>query len=176
MNLIILNGPAGVGKSTIASKIQSYMPEIEVISIDNLRRTMPNYRNNRQESLRLSYAYAEDYMKKYFNSGKTVIIDKCITQSEILDRFIDIADKYGAKALEFILFAEKEIVKQRSKYRGFTPGSLLTPEKVEELWEKTNSLKTQRPKAIVIDTANLSPEAVFNIVIARLDEIMCQHA
>lgn len=176
MNLIILNGPAGVGKSTLAFQIQSYIPEAEVISIDNLRRTIPNYRNNRQESLRLSYTYAEDSIKKYLNEGRTVIIDKCITQSEILDRFIDIADNYGAKTLEFILFAEKGIVKQRSKDRGFTPGSMLTPEKVEELWEKTNSLRTQRPNAIIIDTAHLSPEAIFNIVVAKLDEILYQHA
>lgn len=164
MKLIILNGPAGVGKSTVAARLHSQMPASVLIDIDELRRTIPGYPEKREETLRLAYEYAANAIEDGLKAGSDVIIDKGIYQPEVLDTFISVANKCGANVMEFLLFAEKETVKKRAEERGFKPGGLLTLEKVEQHWASADALRTQRTGAIVIDTTHISPEEVFNII------------
>jgi adenylate kinase family enzyme len=44
MKLIILNGPPGIGKSTVAQKLQKELPLSFLLEIDALRRCISNYR------------------------------------------------------------------------------------------------------------------------------------
>ncbi len=168
MKLIILNGPSGVGKSTLAARLHSQMPASVLLDLDEIRRSIPGYPEKREETLRLSFEYAFKAMEDHFKAGQDVIIDKGIFQSEVLDTLISVANKYNAKVSEFLLFAERETVKKRAEDRGFKPGGLLTSEKVVELWEKADILRAQRTGAIVIDTTHLASEQVFEKVMAAL--------
>ncbi|MBI2025369.1 ATP-binding protein [Candidatus Kaiserbacteria bacterium] len=169
MKLIILNGSSGVGKSTVAERLHLQMPSSVLIDIDELRRTIPNYREKREESLRLAYEYADNAIEDGLKAGSDVIIDKAILQPEVLDTFVALAHKYDAKVVEFLLFAEKENVQKRAEDRGFKAGGMLTPEKVVELWEKADAFRRQRTDAIIIDTTHISPEEVFSMVSKRVE-------
>ncbi len=140
------------------------MPSSVLIDIDALRRTIPDYREKRKESLRLSYKYATNDIENQLRAGSDVIVDKTILQSEVIDTFVALAHMYGAEVIEFLLFAEKESVQKRAADRGFKPGGMLTPEKVEELWDRADALRPQRTGAIVIDTTHSNPEEVFKII------------
>jgi predicted kinase len=164
MKPVILNGPTGVGKSTLAARLHEQISTSILIHIDELRRTIPNYREKRKESLELAYQMAASAMEQHFRNGNDVIIDKTIADAEVLDRFIDIARKYNVEVYEFLLFAEKDVLQKRADDRGYIPGGLLTPEKVKGHWESANRLSLERANAIVIDTTSLSPEEAFNIV------------
>lgn len=164
MKLIILNGPSGVGKSTIAARLQENMPSSVLIDIDELRRTIPDYKERRQESLMLAYEKAATATGEHLKDGLNVIIDKAITGSDTLDLLIKIGKKCGADVYEFLLFADKETVQERADERGYRPGSLLTREKVTELWEKADALRQQRQNAIVVDTVHMTLEETFDVV------------
>jgi GrpB-like predicted nucleotidyltransferase (UPF0157 family)/predicted kinase len=162
MKLIILNGPSGVGKSTIAARLHQDIPSSLLIDIDELRRAIPGYPEKRQETLLLSYEYAADAIEDGLKAGNDVIVDKAISYSDTLDSFIERGKQCGADVYEFLLFADKQTVQKRADERGYRPGGLLTPEKVGELWEKSDVLRTERTNAYVVDTTHLSLEEVFS--------------
>jgi predicted kinase len=168
MKLIILNGPSGIGKSTIAAKLVHEIPQSVVIDIDELRRSIPNYKERRQESLLLSYEKAAELIEIYLKSDKTVIIDKTISYSDTLDSFITLGNKYNAEVYEFLLFADKATTQARADERGYKPGSLLTPEKVGELWDRTNAIRMERTNATVIDTKDKDVHETINEIKAKL--------
>jgi predicted kinase len=161
MKLIILNGPSGVGKSTIALRLQQELPSSALIDVDELRRAIPDYRERRKESLMLAYEKTAEAIEDHLRNGQNVIIDKAISGADILDSFIEIGKRYDAEIYEILLFADKETIQKRADERGYRPGSLLTREKVGELWDKADALRKERSSAILIDTSKLSPGETF---------------
>lgn len=164
MKLIILNGSPGVGKSTLAARLQEEIPASVLIDIDELRRGIPGYHEKREESLRRAHELAEKAIEENFTAGYDVIIDKAISYSETIDSFIGVAKKHDADVYEFLLFADKQTVQKRADDRGYRPGSMLTREKVGEMWEKSDRLRSQRQNAILIDTTHSNAEKVFDTV------------
>lgn len=164
MKLIILNGPPGVGKSTISARLHADTADSVLIDVDELRRSIPNYKEQRRESLLLSYEKTKEAIAHNLKEGKTVIIDKGISFPDTLDSFVATGKEQGADIVEIILFAPKNVVQGRADERGYRPGSLLTRERVGELWDQLNELRESRPQAIVIDTEGMSVEETYERV------------
>ncbi len=158
MKLIILNGPPGVGKSTISKLLHADMPNSVLLDIDEIRRSVPDYKERRAESLQISYQKAAETVGHHLKLGQDVIIDKAISQSETVDSLIEAGRAHGADVYEFLLFADKYTVQKRADERGYRPGSLLTRERVGEMWEKADALKKERLGSVLIDTSNMSVE------------------
>lgn len=168
MKLIIINGPPGVGKSTVAEKLHKAVSLSYLLEIDALRRNISNYREQVKESRELSYYVSLAIVEACFSAGSDVIIDKAISNSTVMDRFFQVAKKYNANTYEFILNASKELVVKRAENRGYRTGGLLTPEKVERWWEDTQEYIKKRPLAIVVNTETLSQNEVYKYIIDKL--------
>ncbi len=165
MKLILINGPSGVGKSTVAEKLHREIPLSLLVEVDVWRRFISAYKEHREESLKLAYQYTVSAIDSYLKTGNSVIVDKVILDApDILNAITALGQKYGAEIHEFVLVADKQKVVERAAQRGYSADSLLTPQKVEELWESAEKFKSERPGAIVIDTNDLSPEAVYDLV------------
>ncbi|HVW82354.1 MAG TPA: AAA family ATPase [Candidatus Paceibacterota bacterium] len=164
MKLILINGPAGIGKSAVSARLHAELPQSILIDVDELRRSIPEYRERRKESLLLSYEKAREAAAEHLQKGETVIVDKGISFSETLDSFIEIGRRLGAEVCEILLFAAKETLQKRADARGYKPGSLLTRERVGELWDQFDRLRQERPTAVFIDTTNLTAEETYEHV------------
>lgn len=156
MKLIILNGSPGVGKSTISKLLHESMPNSALLDIDEMRRSVPDYKERRAESLQISYQKAVEAVGHHLKLGQDVIIDKAINQSDTLDLLIDAGRAHGADVYEFLLFADKDTVQKRADERGYKPGSLLTRERVGKMWEKADAIRKERTSAILINTSDMS--------------------
>lgn len=164
MKIIIINGPCGVGKSTVAAGIHSVLKLSLLLSMDDQRRLFSHYREMPEESHIASLQLTADMLESALAMGRDVIIDKMLYDQEILDSYNEIASKYGAEVTEVILWAPKEMVLERASQRGYKEGGLLTPEKVELFWNKIDGMKEARSKATILDISTLSEEDVLNRV------------
>jgi len=165
MKLLIINGPSGIGKSTLAEKLHREIPLSLLIDVDAWRRFISEYRTHRTESAELAYRITLAAVDSYLASGHSVIVEKAMSDNMILDAFVRCGAKHGAEVHEFLLvIAGKETLLQRAEQRGYSPDSLLTPAKVEELWESSHALAAVRQHAHVIDVTGLDADALHTKV------------
>ncbi|MCF7816100.1 MAG: ATP-binding protein [Candidatus Pacebacteria bacterium] len=145
MKLILINGPTGIGKSTIAAKLHQALPLSFLLDIDAQRRYISGYKEHREESRELVTELSLAMVENYLQSGHDVIIDKVFTDAKISDAFLERGRKYNATIFEFVLNTDKETLVARANERGYREGSMLTPEKVPEFWERMQSYIKERP-------------------------------
>jgi predicted kinase len=166
MKLIILNGCPAVGKSTVSQKLHDDIPMSLLVNIDDWRRLMSGWRENREQSRKFAYAYSLAAIDSYLQTGNSVIVDKALLDDDsVLDALHSVGEKYGAEVYEIMLTADKETTAKRAADRGFNAyGGLLTPERVLELWDQAQLCITRRPQATVVDTTHLTVEQVYEKV------------
>jgi predicted kinase len=164
MKLIIINGPCGVGKSTVARKLHETLPLSFLLDIDAQRRFISRHIEMAPESLSLVNAVALGITEACLREGRDVIVEKKIENTQFLDDLIALGKKHGAETYEFILWAPKEVVMKRAADRGYRPGGSFTPEKCERFWHQIDDLKDRRPEAKVIDAGRLDSDGVLEAV------------
>lgn len=164
MKLIVINGPCGVGKSTLARKIHADLQLSFLLDIDAQSLFISGYRDYREERWEMMLALSAAVINAMLPLGRTVIVDKMTYAPSVLDSYYDLAKKHGAEVREIMLWASKESVLQRAHERGWRPNGLLTPEKVEMFWDRLNDIKNGRTQATLIDTDTLDSEAVYKQV------------
>ncbi len=159
MKLIIINGPTGVGKSTIAKEVHKKLPLSFLLEVDAQRRYISGYKDFREESGELMFDISKAVTEECLRHGRDVVVDKIIIDSEItLNKFIEIGKKYNAEVFEFILNSDRELWLNRINERGYRENGSLTPEKAEWFWDKIQEYIKKRPEAVVVDTSNKTVE------------------
>lgn len=161
MKLIIINGPCGIGKSTLSAKLHASMPLSFLLDIDAQRRFISHYREQKEESGKMMMAISKAIIISCLGDNRDVIIDKIMFDTDVLDSYYEIAKTYSAKVYEIILWAPKEVVMERANSRGWREGGLLTPEICELFWDKINELKKNRPRAQIIDVEKMAEDDVY---------------
>ena len=164
MKLIIINGPCGIGKSTVAGKLHAVMPLSFLLDIDAQRRNISEYRTHNKQSGERVKEVALSIVQTYMKQDGDVIVDKMIFDPAFLDALHDTATQYGGIVHEVLLWAPKDVVMKRAEDRGYTEDGLLTPEKCEMFWENIHTLKESRKHATIIDVTELNEEEVFDAV------------
>ena len=171
-NIIILNGPCWIGKSTISKLLHTKIPHAYLREKDAQRRLFSQYKNTK-----------EDYQK----SGKNIIeltkhiISFCIKNNETLifewllhkEEHISILTEHIKQQWwtlhHFCLNAPKDIRQKRIEQRGVS--WILTFEKAEIFYDKIQELlqKEQISKQIInINTENTDSEAIVQQILHHI--------
>jgi len=171
MKLILINGPAGVGKTTVAKKLWNMIPMSFLLDLDEQRACISEYREYRKESGILSFDIALAAAEACFKRGSGFISGKGMLDlieggrdKNVLDIFIDLGKKYNAEIFEIILWAEQKTVIERAEKRGYETKIWHSVERVSKEWENMDIFKNKRKNATVVDTNNLSVDEVFDKV------------
>ncbi len=174
MKLIIINGPCGVGKTTLSERlVQDYTLMVHV-DIDRVRKQITHFRENRAQSSELAFEVAFGMVERALGHGVDVLVDKIFFNShdaprQYLEDLVEIGERYDATIHEFILNADKATILQRATDRGFGTGGILTPEKVDTFYDAIQLYMTRRPHAMIVDTTTLLPEDVYKYVKKNID-------
>ncbi|MEK7531067.1 MAG: AAA family ATPase [Patescibacteria group bacterium] len=165
MKLIIINGPPGVGKSTLAKRLHTEMPMSLLVEADDWRRMISAWQEHRVESQVLNYSIVSAAVSEALRRGTNVIVDKAIlTYDEALTSLEKVGADNNAEVYEFLITATLEAVLQRAQTRGYRPESILNPEMVTERWHQAETLYLRRPTVTHIDTTGLTHDAVYEAV------------
>ena len=165
--LIILNGFAGAGKTTIAKKYIDQHPLAVVIEGDELIVNIGDWLAHEEEARRLVFAATKSMLAVYLGAGHDVVLPYLVTNSKDVDEFEQIASDYNTDFYEFVLHTDRPKAIARLLKRG-TWGEAglppLTDEElpvIEELMTKMESELIKRPGMIKIDIKEDDPEDTY---------------
>jgi len=178
--LIIINGALGVGKTTLAKRYASEHPLTLQIDIDEVRRQISSWREEKEMSGMLSKQIACEMARTHLLSLHDVVVSQIFIQSEHLEKLEAIAQACGADFHEFLLCIPREEAVTRFVKRGqaggypdgFRPGGLVDlggrEKKVLQMYDDMMAMIAQRPGTRVIDAQEGNREATYQVLLESL--------
>lgn len=172
--LIIINGPAGVGKSTAAWKLHKMIQGSVLIEIDYLRSIIRHSFEEFSDNVALANDMALAMTDTALAKGRDVIIDRMLWKtvfgdesSPMIFRLRVLGMERGVERHEFFLSASKKTVILRARERGFPANKRLSPDAVKDFWERMQGYWSEDCVCTAID-AEQSPSEILTDIIDHI--------
>ncbi len=95
-SLLLLNGPPGIGKSTVAQQLCSDRPLSLCLDIDLLRRSLGQWMDHPQRSGELARGLALAASERHLLAGHDVVVPQFLGRLSFVRRLEELADDVGA--------------------------------------------------------------------------------
>jgi predicted kinase len=116
--LIHLNGPPGIGKSTIATRYADEHPGVLNCDVDVLRTLIGGWQADFDAAGALIRAAAMAFISAYLEEGRDVILPQMLIDPAELSKFEGCAHRVGAQFVECILMDTQTAAVERFHRRG----------------------------------------------------------
>ena len=130
--LLHLNGPSGVGKSTLARAHAAAHPGTLVCDIDDLRSWVSGWEDDFVGTGGAVRTSALALITAYLATGRDVVLAQLIVTPAQVDRFVAAAREAGAAYAGVVLDAAPDVVLHRLHHREETPVTAVISRIIEE--------------------------------------------
>lgn len=154
---IIIRGPAGTGKSVVASHLRMHYPKLVHIDIDVFKYMIAAETSPLRTSL--AHDVARHFITKLVEHDMDMVIEE-ILREEHYHQILDLLKEY--EVIKIFLTASSDTLVQRDSSRPKKKGE----EVIERLYEKIKPFGDE----LVIDTTHHSIDQVTNIILKTLHE------
>lgn len=175
--LIHLNGPSGIGKSTVARRYADLHPGVLALDADQVVMMIGGWRTAFWDTLpaarRLALVMAETHLR----AGYDVVMPQLVARVEQAERFEDAARAAGGEYVEIMLAAPRTEAKARFDARGDHAATdamaeLGGPVVLDRIHDHVAEYLPLRPQCTVLDTEHLDPDETC----AKVAEIVARRA
>lgn len=173
--LIVLNGFAASGKTTIAEKYIAEHSLALALEADAIVDNIGDWTNHREEVRQLTFELTKAMLRAYLPSGHDVVLPYTVTSAEEVQEFESIARACDAGYYEFVLYNERAdaIAKllKRGKWGEETSPPLTDKDlpEIEELVDRMESALEKRPNAVKIQLKDNDPDTTYNQVMQHIE-------
>lgn len=175
--LLIINGPLGIGKSTIAKLYADEHPHTLMLDIDDVWSMISHWRELKDTTAPLSKAMALAMAGINLTAGHDVIVPQILQTAELANRFQDLAVECGADYYEILLTVDKADAIKRFVLRGqaagyptgYRAGGIIDSSgretKLSEMYDNMSQVAASRSHVIKI-------QSVFNDIKGTYDALL----
>lgn len=172
--LIVLNGFAAAGKTTIAKKYIAEHSLALSLEADAIVDSIGDWANHEEEVRQLTFDLIQAMLRVYLQSGHDVILPYLVTSPKEVQGFEAIAKECGAYYYEFVLHNERPDAIARLLKRGRwgeeTSPALTEKDlpQIEKLHDRMEAALKERAQTIYIPLKEQSPKATYAQLLSRL--------
>ena len=171
--LIVLNGPPGVGKSTIAQRYVDDHAFALNVDLDSIRRLLGRWRDDVSRAGLMARALTLTLAREHLGNGLDVVFPQYLGNPLFLEQAEAVATETGADFFEFVLMDDREDVVRRFNERtaraeqvthvdaGRSVAELGGDDLLFAMYDRLLLLLSARPSARVVPCPDGAVEQVY---------------
>jgi predicted kinase len=173
--LIVLNGFAAAGKTTIAKKYIAEHSMALVLEADAIVDNIGDWTSNREEVRQLTFELTKAILRAYLPSGHDVVLPYLVTNAEEVQAFESTAKDCNADYYEFVLHNERVDAIARLLKRGRWGEETSPPltekdmPEIENLMDRMESALELRPQVIQVTLKDTDPDATYGQILRHME-------
>lgn len=178
--LILLNGPPGIGKSTLAQRYVDDHPLALDLDLDSVRRMLGRWDEHPVDAGLLARAMTLEMARVHLRAGHDVIIPQYLGRPQFLEQAEQVARDSDVDFAEFVLMDGRDDAVRRfteRTARAATPahveaGRLMETfggrPALEAMYDRLLLVLSHRPRARVIQSRDGKVDEAYSELVARL--------